>query len=283
MKVQLSAPPHEILHPWVFKGGSYFESSTCKVHFTAGRSSHKSCTENCLPKMPAAHPERKKDQGLVPAHYVKCTIYTYMLATGGVCLPVTSIYPLLRWHSSFEVLWTTSGARPVERRNDFRIVWCVSSATLSRYHRILQENMKVYKIMNSKRCCVCVCVLLLGLISNTRLDIWQIHIAYVNIVNTSIANLKRSAMCSPKWFTQKTLRALKVSELIRCWLSKIMVTCSLVQLFSQVLCIILSCLVFFRFEQFANCQMSDVWTAAGKDKWRIGLTMKSVSLPDTAH
>ena len=35
----------------------------------------------------------------------------------------------------------------------------------------------------------------------------------------------------------------------------------------------------FRLEKFANCQMSDVWTAAGKDKWRIGLTMKSVSLP----
>lgn len=111
-------------------------------------------------------PRWKKDQGLVPLREVyniyiyifkKKYIYIYMLATGGVCLPVTSIYPLLRWHPSFEVLWTTSGARPVERRNDFRIVWCVSSATLCRYHRTLQENMKVYKTMNSKRCCVCVC------------------------------------------------------------------------------------------------------------------------------
>ena len=99
---------------------------------------------------------------------------------------------------------------------------------------------------------LCACVLLLGLMSNTRLDIWQIHISYVN---TSIANLKRSAMCSPKWFIQKTLRALKVSKLIRCWLSKIMVTCSLVQIFSQVLCIILSCLVFFLSNlQIARCR-----------------------------
>lgn len=165
MEVQLWAPPHEILHPWVFKGGSYFESSTWKAHYTTGHSSHKSCTENCLPKFPAAHPDGRRIKGW--SHYVKCTIYIYiflkkniyiyMLATGGVCLPVTSIYPLLRWHPSFEVLWTTSGARPVERRNDFRIVWCVSSATLCRYHRTLQENMKVYKTMNSKRCCVCVC------------------------------------------------------------------------------------------------------------------------------
>ena len=165
-----------------------FCHSTWKAHDNTGHDSRKSYRENRLPKFPATHPEgRRIKKG-------PCAL----LEVYSTCVQLVGLAPIFSGplndvrSEAYGVFECCKSGREEMTLGYFGVYYQPPFSGTSAYY---QKSSWKYTRQRTASDVVRV-FFFLHLMSSAKWDIWQIHISYVN---TSVANLKRSAMCSWKF------------------------------------------------------------------------------------